>query len=71
MAIASGVRGKKAIVPLNSMLSCLDHDVQSKGSLTPSVCLSVDVPEEADQSFYRGHVSLVLKDSVFQASTPF
>lgn len=69
--MASGVRGKKAIVPLNSMLSCLDHDVQSKGSLTPSVCLSLDVPEEADHSFYRGQVSLVLTDSAFQASTTF
>ena len=71
VAISSGVRGKKAIVPLNSVLSCLDHDCQSKGSLTPSVCLDVDVPEQTDESFYRGQVSVSLKDSVFQASNPF
>ena len=37
MALSSGVRGKNPIVPIGSMLSCLDHDCQSKGSLTPSV----------------------------------
>lgn len=71
LALSSGVRGKKAIVPLNSMLSCLDHDCQSKGSLTPSVCLDVDIPDANDESFYRGKVTLGMKDSVFQSSNPF
>lgn len=71
LALSSGVRGKKAIVPLNSMLSCLDHDCQSKGSLTPSVCLDVDIPDANDESFYRGQVTLGMKDSVFQSSNPF
>lgn len=71
LALSSGVRGKKAIVPLNSMLSCLVHDCQSKGSLTPSVCLDVDIPDANDESFYRGKVTLGMKDSVFQSSNPF
>ena len=33
--VSSGVRGKKSIVPVGSNLSALDHDVGSKGSLTP------------------------------------
>lgn len=53
------------------MWSCLDHDCQSKGSLTPSVCLDVDIPSEKDESFYRGQVSVIMKDSVFQPSNPF
>ncbi|KAL3865743.1 hypothetical protein ACJMK2_043103 [Sinanodonta woodiana] len=57
---STGVRGKKSIVPMNSVLSCLDHDVQSKGSLTPSFVLDVDIP-----------VLVTFKDSIFQASTPF
>lgn len=40
-AVSSGVRGKKSIVAVNSMLSALDHDQGTKGSLTPSVCLYV------------------------------
>lgn len=71
MALSSGVRGKKAIVSIGSMWSCLDHDCQSKGSLTPSVCLDVDIPSEKDESFYRGQVSVIMKDSVFQPSNPF
>jgi hypothetical protein len=71
MFSSSGVRGKKSIVPMNSQLSCLDHDVQCKGSLTPSVILDVDIPESLSDSFYQGQVSLTMKDSVFQPSTPF
>jgi hypothetical protein len=70
-AISSGVRGKKSIVPCGSTLSALDHDMSSKGSLTPSVCLMVDLPESEEGSFYRGNVTVTYKDSVFEASTPF
>lgn len=43
--------------------------MQSKGSLTPSVCLEVDIPND-DSSFYsEAHVSY--KDSIFQASSPW
>lgn len=69
--ISSGVRGRKSIVPLNSVLSSLDHDVSSKGSLTPSVVLNVDIPNDISESFYRGQVSLTIKDSIFEASSPF
>ncbi|XP_062580017.1 uncharacterized protein LOC134242028 [Saccostrea cucullata] len=39
--VSTGVRGKKSIAPMQSNLSALDHDMQSKGSLTPSVCLEL------------------------------
>jgi len=69
-AIASGVRGRKSIVPVSSQLSALDHDMQSLGSIIPSVCLKVAIPEEQDGSFYRGEVSVTFKDSIFQPSNP-
>jgi hypothetical protein len=69
--VASGVRGKKSIVPSSSTLSALDHDVSSKGSLTPSVCLDIDVPEEDGGTFYKGAVTVTYKDSVFQPSSPW
>lgn len=70
-AMSTGVRGKKSLVPSSSTLACLDHDLGSKGSLTPSVFLEVNIPESSDESFYRGQVSVILKDSIFQQSTPF
>jgi hypothetical protein len=70
-AIQTGVRGKKAIVPTGTSLSALDHDLQSKGSLTPSVCLKIDLPDDITGSFYRGEVCVTYKDSVFESSSPF
>ena len=70
VAVATGVRGKKSIVPVTSTLAALDHDMQSKGSLTPSVCPEVDIPD-VDSSFYRGEVHVSYKDSIFQASSPW
>lgn len=69
--VSTGVRGKKSIVPTTSQLSALDHDVSSKSSITPSVCLNVNVPEDMDGSFYQGSVTVAYKDSVFQASSPW
>lgn len=70
VAVATGVRGKKSIVPVTSTLGALEHDMQSKGSLTPSVCPEVDIPD-VDSSFYRGEVHVSYKDSIFQASSPW
>lgn len=67
----TGVRGKKAIIQTGATLACLDHDQQSKGSLTPSVILRVDIPEDINGSFYHGQVCVTYKDSVFEASSPF
>ena len=55
----------------NSVLSALDHDVQQKGSLTPSVCLLVDIPEQVEDTFFRGQVFVTLKDSIYQHSSPW
>jgi len=70
LAISSGVRGKKSMIPSSTLLGALDHDVNSKGSLTPSVTLAVDIPEELD-TFYRDQVTICLKDSVLQPSSLF
>ena len=49
--ISSEVRGKKSIVPVSTVLGALDHDVNLKGSFTPSVSLEVEIPDELD-NFY-------------------
>ena len=61
LAISSGVRGKKSIVPCTTALGSFDHDINSKGSITASVCLEVDIPDELD-TFYMGQVTVLLKD---------
>ena len=50
-AILSGVRSKKSIVPVSTVLGALDHDVNSKGSFTPSVSVEDEIPDGLD-SFY-------------------
>lgn len=47
-----------------------DHDF-TKAKIVPSVSLLCDIPESIEESFYRGKVSVCLKDGVFQASSPF
>ncbi|CAC5422380.1 unnamed protein product [Mytilus coruscus] len=71
LKVATGVRGKKPITQVQSTLSALDHDMQSKGSFTPCVCLEVNVPHKTDESFYRVSVHVTYTDSIFQASSPW
>lgn len=61
--ISMGVRGKKSIVPVKTVLGSLDHDM-TKCSLTPSVYFKVHIPESIDKSFYCGNVYLRVNDSV-------
>ena len=69
LPISSGVRGKRSICPAGITISALDHDVNQKGAIVPSVMLDIEV-NDMKQSFYKGQVILTLKDSVFEASSP-
>lgn len=62
-------RGKEVIVELRQKMVVADHDF-TKFSLTPSVCLLIDIPETIDGSFYRGDVYVGLKENAFQPSSP-
>ena len=46
-----------------------DHNF-SEVSNTPSVLLLADIPTEISESWYSGHVTVCLKESVFQPSSP-
>lgn len=69
-AVSTGVRGRTSIVPTSTTLVALDHDM-TKSSLTPSVILQCNIPENANKSFVNGIVTTALNDSVFQSSSPF
>lgn len=64
----TGVRGKKSVTLSSTTLAATDHDLHHKGSLIPSVYMQCDVPESIDKPFYRGKVTVVVNDSVFQSS---
>ena len=64
-----GARG--SLAPEKATLGALDHDHFKAGSLTPSVMLMGDIPEEPGDSWYSGQVYVNLRDSVFEGSEPF
>ena len=70
-ALATLSRNKPGIAPTNKTVSAADHDVHNKGSVTPSVVLQVDIPDDPSISFYQGQVHVSLKCSIFQPSTCF
>ena len=70
-AVSTGVRGRRSIVPLSTTLGALDHDIQSKASLVPSVILECDIPDAVDESFVRGQVHTATNDAVFQVASRF
>ena len=70
--LSTGVRGKKILAPSQITIASLDHDVHHKGSMTPSVYLRCDIPDDPSKSFVRGIITTVLNNnSVFQTSSPF
>ena len=71
LLLSTGVRNRKSLAPEGLTLEAMDHDMQSKGSVTPSVTLCVDIPDEPGNSFYQGDVYITLKDTVFQPSNSF
>ncbi len=66
--LAAVERGKKVMVGLNRTMEVGDHDF-AKFSLTPSVSLDVDIPEDMDGNFYDGQVYVGLKENAFQPSS--
>lgn len=70
VGLSTGVRGKTSLTPTASTLVATDHDLHKKGSLTPSVYFKCEIPSSIHESFYRGLVTTVVNDSVFQSSNP-
>jgi hypothetical protein len=67
IATFTGVRNRPTLAPLDGEMSAYDHDF-NKLSLTPSVSLFVDIPDNITESFYQGQVYISYKDTVFQPS---
>lgn len=67
--VAAVERGKEVIVGVKQKMVVSDHDF-TKFSLTPSVCVLIDIPETIDGSFYQGDMYIGLKENAFQPSSP-
>ena len=64
-----GERGRQIIVASSSQLLAGDHDF-TKFGIIPSVVLLCEIPEEISGSWYGGQVLIMMKDSVFEPSSP-
>ena len=69
--LATIQRNRPGIVPKSATLAAEEHDVNNKGSLTPSVVLDVEIPQDADDSFYVGQVYTMLQCSIYEPSNSF
>jgi len=63
-----GTRG--SFVAPGVTLGAADHDFHKQGSITPSVTLLGDIPEEASGSWYAGQLFVNLRCAVFEGSDP-
>ena len=69
MPLAPLLLGKKVIVLRGHEPEASDHDWH-RFKLCPSVLCNVNIPENINDSFYDSTVTVTLKDSVFEKSTP-
>ena len=67
--VTSAERGRRVPVRADQSFQAGDHDF-TKFGIVPSVALVIDIPEEISGSWYAGDVFVILKDSVFEPSSP-
>lgn len=68
--VAAAERGRRVIVARGTSFQVGDHDF-TKFSVVPSVVLNVDIPDSVAQSWYRGKVTVTLKEAALEPSSPF
>lgn len=67
LPVAAVERGKQVLVARGQSAQVADHDF-TKFSLSPSVSLKVEIPEDVTGSFYEGKVFVGLKENAFEPS---
>ncbi|CAC5380320.1 unnamed protein product [Mytilus coruscus] len=68
--VATVERGKQVIVAMGKKFEVADHDF-TKFSITPSVNLFSEIPDEIEKTFYGGQVFVGVKEIAFQSSSPW
>lgn len=67
--VAAAERGKSVLVAMGKRFEVSDNDF-TKFSITPRIALSMKTPDSIEETFYVGKVSVILKESVFELSSP-
>ena len=67
--VAAAKRGKEVIVARSQSLLVADHDF-TKLSVSPSVTMQINIPEDIEGSFYVGQIHAGVKENCFQPSSP-
>ena len=67
--VAAAERGSRVLVRVGTTFKVGDHDF-TKFSIIPSVVLVVNIPDNIQESWYRGQVHVGYKDAAFEASSP-
>ena len=67
--VAAAERGRRVLVRAGTTLEVGDHDF-TKFSIVPSVVLVADIPDNIQESWYRGQVLVGFKDAAFEPSSP-
>lgn len=67
--VAAAERWKSVLVAMGKRFEVSDNDF-TKFSITPRIALSMKTPDSIEETFYVGKVSVILKESVFELSSP-
>lgn len=65
--VAAAERWKSVLVAMGKRFEVSDF---TKFSITPRIALSMKTPDSIEETFYVGKVSVILKESVFELSSP-
>ena len=61
-------RGKEVIVARSQSFQVADHDF-TKVSVTPSVTMLINIPDDIEGTFYDGQIHVGVKENCFQPSS--
>lgn len=67
--VAAAERWKSVLVAMGKRFEVSDNDFK-KISITSRIALSMKTPDSIEETFYVGKVSVILKESVFELSSP-
>lgn len=67
--VAAAERWKSVLVAMGKRFEVSDNDFK-KFFITPRIALSMKTPDSIEETFYVGKVSVILKESVFELSSP-
>ena len=69
LPVVADEQGKEVILSKNQLLQVADHHF-TKFSVSPSVTMEINIPDDIEGSFYEGQIHVGVKEICFQPSLP-